>query len=136
MIGKADSVLNAHATVAIVKDKVVLNDLNRSMPYYGIFIAPEVVMANAKEGTSYILPLSELSGVTEANYKAFIDKIGTGYMKKDDSGAGNKEYVIGNLILGGISTLYNNSSSGGNYAANVEFNSEIDLVEFRNYEKK
>ena len=122
--------------MAIVKTKVKLNDLNNSQSYCGIFIAPEVVLANAKEGTSFIMPLSSLPGVTDANYKAFIDLIGTGYMKKDDSAPGSKDYVVGNLILGGISTLYNNSSGGGNYAANVEFNSGIDLVEFRNYEKK
>ena len=136
VIGKSDDVLNAHGTVAIVKTKVKLNDLNRGQSYCGIFIAPEVVLANAREGTSFIMPLSSLPGVTDANYKAFIDKIGTGYMKKDESAPGSKDYVVGNLILGGISTLYNNSSGGGNYAANVEFNSGIDLVEFRNYEKK
>ncbi|MBR7000166.1 MAG: hypothetical protein IKI01_06050 [Lachnospiraceae bacterium] len=137
MIGKADTVLNSHATVAIVKDTLVLNDLNRSRPYTGIFIAPEVIVASAKEGTSYILPLSNAPGVTDSQYKAFIDKIGTGYMKKsDENTAGTKPYVINNLIIGGISTLYNSSSGGGNYTANLEFNSGIDLVEFKNYEKK
>lgn len=136
MIGtEPNNVANSHPMFVVVKDDIDFNDQNKDTKIHGILIAPEVIMSRPREGTNSIIPLDQYPGVTESQYQTFIDNVGLGYMNKDDN-TGTSGYVIGNLILGGISTLYSSSSGGQQYVAYVEVNSNMDLVEFRNYEKK
>lgn len=141
MIGtEPNNVANSHPMFVVVKDDIDFNDQNKDTKIYGILIAPEVIMSRPREGTNSIIPLDQFTDgsgnqVPQSEYEAFIDKVGLGYMNKEDS-VGTSEYVVGNLIMGGISSLYSSSGSGQQYSAHIEVNSNMNLVEFSNYEKK
>ena len=135
MIGtEPNNVANSHPMFVVVKDDIDFNDQNKDTKIYGILIAPEVIMSRPREGTNSIIPLDQYPGISQETYQNFIDSVGLGYMNKEDS-VGTSDYVVGNLIMGGISSLYS-SSGGQQYSAHIEVNSNMDLVQFSNYEKK
>lgn len=142
MIGtEPNNVANSHPMFVVVKDDIDFNDQNKDTKIYGILIAPEVIMSRPREGTNSIIPLDQCADnngnkVSQTAYESFIDNVGLGYMKSNDNSPGTSQYVVGNLILGGISSLYSSSGSGQQYSAHIEVNSNMNLVEFSNYEKK
>ena len=127
----------------IVSDQVInLNDMNKNNPYYGIFIAPEIVLASCNEGTTTIYSLAEKFGASKKQaYEDFIDEIGMHY-NTDNGGELNSNdkreaHLIDNFFVGGISVLYQNGSEDGDSQKLSKVkNKSLDIVTFENWERQ
>ena len=144
VIGHPESVDNSHPAFILVDKALYLGDMNNSQKIYGIFLAPEIIITGAKEGTSGLCALKDMPGLSESDYKSFLDNLGLECTSDKTAPSTSSDYryhMVDNFFHGGIKVLYEGATGHSvtpviNTVYNIVRNASLDAVTFENWQKK
>ena len=147
-IGNHDSMLST-SNVAnyfyLTTHAISFNDMNWNQDVKMVMLSPQKVTMKPKDGGIVrMIPMKQ--GLTDAQYKTFIDKVGLHLTKSDgDTVTYNQYNIVNNYFVGGIKSLYASVDSDGHTSqstsievttVDMDKNRSLDVVSFENWEKE